>query len=114
MGGAKLRRNLRPGPEKRREFARCALVAAAGAAMATAMKASTSQTMSQARGDVWRDATKAATRAVMPMATPPQLGTAVNSAALAMASRMKRSWSAARATIGMGLLREERSGPGVV
>src|SRR5205085_7436736 len=74
MGGAKLRRNLRPGPEKRREFARCALVAAAGAAMATAMKASTSQTMSQARGDVWRDATKAATRAVMPMATPPQPG----------------------------------------
>src|SRR6266481_772190 len=52
IGGAKLRRNLRPGPEKSAELARCAFVAAAGAAMATATKASISQTVSQARGVV--------------------------------------------------------------
>src|SRR5207248_2319561 len=54
MGGAKLKTNLRPGPEKSRELARCALVAAAGAAMATAMKASASQTKSHVRGVAWR------------------------------------------------------------
>src|SRR2546421_7466036 len=84
MGGAKLRTNLRPGPEKSAELARCALVAAAGAAMATATKASISQTASQARGVVCREAANAAISAVTPMATPPQPGTAVNSAARSM------------------------------
>jgi hypothetical protein len=56
--------------------------------MATATKASTNQTASQARGDDWRDAANAAAMAVMPMATPPQPGTAVNSEALSMVSRM--------------------------
>src|SRR5205814_1828310 len=88
IGGAKLRRNLRPGPEKSAELARCALVAAAGAAMATATKASINQTASQARGVVCREAANAATSAVTPIATPPQPGTAVNSAALSMVSRM--------------------------
>jgi len=54
IGGAKLRRNLRPGPEKSAAFARCALVAAVETAMATATKASSNQTPSQARGeDCW-------------------------------------------------------------
>ncbi len=88
IGGVKLRRNLRPGPEKSLALARCALVAAEEAAMATATNASTSQTVSQARGDVWRDAAQAAPMAVNPMATPPQPGTAVNSAARSMVSRM--------------------------
>src|SRR5271163_1921580 len=111
IGGAKLKRNLRPGPEKSAEFARCALVAAAGAAMATATKASTSQTASHARGEVWRAAKKAAASAVIPMATPPHPGTAVNSAALSMVSRMYLRWSAARASIGMGSRLLERRGP---
>src|SRR5207249_10896727 len=90
MGGAKLSRNFRPGPEKSRELARCALVAAAGAAMATATNASTSQTTSQALALACREARYAAAIAVMPMATPPQPGTAVNSAALAMRSEERR------------------------
>src|SRR5258707_1151920 len=49
--------------------------------MDTATKASTSQTASQARGVVWREAKNAAARAGMPMATPPQPGTAGNSPA---------------------------------
>ena len=56
--------------------------------MATATKASISQTASQARGVVCREATNAATRAVAPIATPPHPGTAVNSAALSIVSRM--------------------------
>src|SRR5713101_9544669 len=88
IGGAKLRTNLRPGPEKSAELARWAFVAAAGAAMATATNASTSQTLSQALGVAWREATNDAISAVMPMATPPQPGTAVNSAAFSMVSRM--------------------------
>src|SRR5208282_4446779 len=111
IGGAKLNKNLRPGPEKSAEFARCALVAAAGAAIATATKASTSQTASHARGEDWRAATKAAASAVIPIATPPQPGTAVNSAALSMVSRMYLRWSAARASMGMGSRLGERSGP---
>ena len=88
MGGAKLRTNFRPGPEKSAEFARCALVAAVGAAMATATNASINQTVSQARGVTCREAMAAATSAVIPMATPPQPGTAVNSAALSIVSRI--------------------------
>src|SRR5689334_12383175 len=61
IGGAKLRTNLRPGPEKSAELARCALVAAAGAAMVTATKASINQTRSQARGVDCREAASAAT-----------------------------------------------------
>src|SRR3989442_13819532 len=97
MGGAKLSRNLRQGQEKSREFARWALVAAAGAAMATATNASASQTLSQASGVAWREATNAATSAVTPMATPPQPGTAENSAALSLVSRKpaRRRWAAA-------------------
>src|ERR1700716_4134713 len=102
IGGAKLRRNFRPGPEKSLELARCALVAAAGAAMATAINASTSHTPNQARGVVCMAATLAATTAVIPIATPPHPGTAVNSAADSMVSRMYRRWSAARASMGMG------------
>src|SRR5258708_5901468 len=102
MGGAKLRANLRPGPLKREELARLALVAAAGAAMANATNTSASQTASHARGVTWREARNAAARAVAPMATPPQPGTAVNSAALSLVSRMWRRGSAARASRGMG------------
>src|SRR5207247_2125441 len=71
IGGAKLKRNLRPGPESRGKFARWALCAAAGAAMATATRASMSQVASQARGVVWRAAMAAAARAEKPMAMPP-------------------------------------------
>src|SRR5258708_34737805 len=88
MGGAKLRANLRPGPLKREELARLALVAAAGAAMANATNTSASQTASHAPGVTWCEARNAAARAVAPMATPPQPGTAGNSAALSMGSRM--------------------------
>jgi len=63
MGGAKLSRNLRPGPENKAAFARCALVAAVAAAMAMATNASASQTTNQARGDVWREAATAAAMA---------------------------------------------------
>src|SRR5271163_3579968 len=112
IGGAKLSKNLRPGPDRRAEFARWALVAAAGAAIATATKASTSQTASQARGEDWRAATKAAASAVIPIATPPHPGTAVNSAAFSMVSRMYLRWSAARASIGIGAVRATRRGPG--
>src|SRR6266481_1893068 len=59
-----------------------------GRRMATATKASISQTASHARGVVCREAASAATSAVIPIATPPQPGTAVNSAALSMVSRM--------------------------
>src|SRR5271169_2316135 len=111
IGGAKLNRNLRPGPEKSVEFARCAFVTAVGAAIATATKASRSQTASQARGEDWRAAKKAAASAVIPIATPPQPGTAVNSAALSMVSRMYLRWSAARASIGMGSRLFERRRP---
>jgi hypothetical protein len=40
--------------------------------------------------------------AVIPMATPPQPGTAVNEAARSIVSRMKRKLSAARRSIGIG------------
>src|SRR5260370_9480369 len=85
-GGAKLRTNLRPGPEKSAELARCALVAAAGAAMATATNASISQTASQARGRVCRETVNAPPRAVTPLAPPPQPPAARNSAALTLLS----------------------------
>src|ERR1700737_2636569 len=52
IGGVKLRRNLRPGPERSVALARWALVAAADAAIATATKASTCQTVSQRGADV--------------------------------------------------------------
>src|SRR4029077_13023965 len=110
IGGVKLRRNLRPGPESSVALPRWALVAADDEAMATATKTSTSQTVSQARGDPCRDAIQAATMAVSPMATPPQPGTAVNSAARSMVSRMYRRWSAARASMGVGGRLEEWSG----
>src|SRR5260370_33235689 len=78
IGGAKLNTNFLPGPVNSDEFARRALVAAAGAAIATATNTSASQTASQARGVAWRAASHAAATAVMPMATPPQPGTAVD------------------------------------
>src|SRR3974390_2061070 len=102
MGGAKLKTHFRPGPEKREELARRALVAAAGATRAPATKAAASQTATHARGVAWRDASSAAASAVRPMVTPPQPGTAVNSAARSLVSRMSRRWSAARESIGMG------------
>src|SRR6266404_502069 len=110
IGGEKLNRNLRPGPERRAPLARWALVAAVDAAMATATKASTSHTVSQARGEGWREAIKAAAMAVKPIATPPHPGTAVNSAARSMVSRMYRRWSAARASMGIGSRWGVRSG----
>src|SRR5258706_13581611 len=97
MGGAKLRANLRPGPLKREEFARLAFVAAAGAAMANATNTSASQTASHAPGVTWCEARNAAARAVAPIATPPQPGTAVNTAGLSLDSRSERRGSAARA-----------------
>src|SRR6202030_893950 len=102
IGGAKLKRNFRPGPEKSFALARWALVAAAGAAIVTAMTASTSQTPNHARGVVCREAIPAAITAVIPIATPPHPGTAVNSAADSIVSRMYRRWSAARASMGIG------------
>src|SRR4029077_17409940 len=110
IGGAKLNTNFLPGPVNSDEFARRALVAAAGAAIATATNTSASQTASQARGVAWRAASHAAASAVMPTATPPQPGTAVNSAARSMVSRMYFRWSAARASIGMGSRRGTRIG----
>src|SRR3979490_3183808 len=110
IGGVKLNRNLRPAPESNLALPRCALVAAEDAAIATATKASTSQTVSQARGDDWRDAIHAAPMAVNPIATPPHPGTAVNSAARSMVSRMYRRWSAARASMGIGSRGGVRSG----
>jgi hypothetical protein len=50
---------------------------------------------------------------VRPMVTPPQPGTAVNSAARSMVSRMYRRWSAARVSIGMGGRPGERLGIGI-
>ena len=49
IGGAKLRRNFRPGPENSFELARWALWPPPGAAIATAMNASTSHTPNHAR-----------------------------------------------------------------
>src|SRR5579872_2141839 len=45
------------------------------------------------------------------MATPPHPGTAVNSAALSIVSRMYLRWSAARASMGIGSRLFERRGP---
>jgi len=66
--------------------------------------------VSHARGECCREATHAAPTAVKPIATPPQPGTAVNSAARSIVSRMYRRWSAARASIGMGSDFAERRG----
>jgi hypothetical protein len=88
IGGAKLKANFLPGPENSDEFARRAFVAAAGAAIATATNTSASQTISQCLGVVCRAARPAAASAVMPIARPPHPGTAVNSAALSIVSRI--------------------------
>ncbi len=73
-----------------------------------AMKASAIQVNSHGRDEAWRDAMAAAPRAVMPMATPPQPGTAVKDAARSMVSRMKRRLSRAWSSMG------DRRGAGAI
>jgi hypothetical protein len=89
IGGAKLSTNFRPGPVNNDEFALRAFVAAAGAAMQTATNASINQTASHLLG-ARRYARYAAPNAEMPIAKPPHPGTAVNSAAFSIVSRMYR------------------------
>src|ERR1700759_1072546 len=76
-GGAKLYAKRRPGPEKIAVPALRALEKVVQTAMQIAIAASAIQVVSQASGVGWRDAIAAAPSAVMPMATPPQPGTAV-------------------------------------
>ena len=61
---------------------------AAGAAIATATNASANQIAIHARGVDCRAASRAAPSAVIPIVTPPQPGTAVNSAADSIVSRI--------------------------
>src|ERR1700685_4103051 len=90
IGGAKLSANLRPGPARRGTLACRAFEVTLHPAIANATEASESHVNSHADAVCCRDATTAAPAAVMPMATPPQPGTAVNEDARSIVSRMKR------------------------
>src|SRR5579872_847270 len=98
-GGTKLYTNLRPGPERIEPPASRALENVVQIAIATATAASPIQVRSQPIEVSWREAITAAPIAVMPMATPPQPGTAVKEPARSMVSRMKRRLSRARSSI---------------
>src|SRR4029079_9258038 len=82
---------------------RRALIVIVTSAMAIASAASANQMKSQRRESSGGPATNAVGIAVMPIATPPQPGTAVNAVARVIASRMKRMLSIACAWIGSGV-----------
>src|SRR6266446_3521836 len=96
MGGEKLRANFRPGLESNGIAARRALRQTAQAAMQKEIKASPIQVASHRSSLEWREASSAVIIAVIPMATPPQPGTAVNAEAPSIVSRMYRRLSIAR------------------
>src|SRR5206468_7094262 len=96
MGGEQLRANVRPSFESKGIAARRALRLTAQAAMQKEIMASTIQVASQRSSVDWRAASMAVITAVIPMATPPQPGTAVNAEAPSIVSRMYRRLSIAR------------------
>src|SRR6266566_10040001 len=96
MGGEKLRANFRPGLENNGIAAWRALRPTAQAAIQNEIKASPIQVASHWSWVDWREASTAVIIAVIPMATPPQPGTAVNAEAPSMVSRMYRRLSIAR------------------
>jgi hypothetical protein len=69
--------------------------------IASATTASTNQAMNCCCAAI-RHASMPVASALMPIATPPQPGTAVNDAARSIVSRMNRKLSAARLSIGIG------------
>ena len=82
--------------------ARRALIAIVPSAIAAPTHASASHTSTQRSESSGGPDTAAVISAVTPMATPPQPGTAVNSVARDIVSRMKRMLSIACAWIGSG------------
>src|SRR5262249_25823333 len=96
MGGEKLRANFRPGFESRGLAARRDLRITAQVAMQNEISAPPIQVASQRSTAGWRDANHAVTIAVIPTATPPQPGTAVNAEAPSIVSRIYRRLSIAR------------------
>src|SRR3954469_9019401 len=81
---------------------RRALIVIVASAIAAAIAASANQVSTQRGEPSGGPEMIAATSAVTPIATPPQPGTAVNSVARDIASRMKRRLSSACAWIGSG------------
>src|SRR5436309_4775249 len=96
MGGEKLSANFRPGFESSGIPARRAFRFTAQAAMQKEIKASPIQVASHPSRVGWREASSAVIIAVIPIATPPQPGTAVNAEAPSIVSRMYRRLSIAR------------------
>src|SRR5580698_3191213 len=94
-GGAKLKTNRRAGAENNGPFAALALRLIASTASTMANAASSSQVASQRSSVGCRLAMAAAASALMPMATPPHPGTAVNEPARSIVSRMRRRLSIA-------------------
>src|SRR5260370_39115161 len=96
MGGEKLSANFRPGLESSATPARRAFRFTAQAAIQKESRASPIQMASQRSWVDWLEASSAVAIAVIPMATPPQPGTAVNAEAPSIVSRMYRRLSIAR------------------
>src|SRR5712691_11381336 len=96
MGGEKLSANFRPGLESIGLAARRDFRITAQAAMQKEIRASPVQMASHRSSAAWRPASKAVIIAVIPMATPPQPGTAVNAEAPSIVSRIYLRLSIAR------------------
>src|SRR5438045_3518077 len=96
MGGEKLSANLRPGLESSGLAARRDFRMTVQAAIQKESRASPIQMASQRSAFPWRAAISAVRIAVIPIATPPQPGTAVNAEAPSIVSRIYRKLSIAR------------------
>src|SRR5258706_1498315 len=110
IGGEKLSANLRPDLDRIGLAARRDFRITAHPAMQNEISASPIQMASQRSWVAWRPASKAVIIAVIPIATPPQPGTAVNAEAPSIVSRINRRLSIARVCRAGGSSRSARIG----